>query len=75
MKKLIDLITDAGTGQISHTKIWTNIAYAVFTYAILSMVVSQNPPSIEMWLLYLGIVGGHNLLSKAVSMKYKKAGE
>jgi|GEM_PF-5547940 len=31
--RALDLITDAGTGQLSHTKLWTNIAYFSATLA------------------------------------------
>lgn len=69
-----DLITDAGTGQYSHTKIWTNIAYGAATFAFVRLVLSDTPPGLDIWLTYLGIVGGHNLASKIVSMKFKKDG-
>lgn len=69
--KIIDLIVDPGTGMYSHTKLWTHIAYATVTATFLHMSVSGNPPGLDLWLVYLGIVGGHGLLSKFLSLKYK----
>lgn len=71
MAKLSDLVTDCTTGNYSHTKIWTNIAYCSATIAFL--VCSFHPDKqigVEIWFAYLGIVGGHNLGSKYLSMKY-----
>lgn len=53
------------SGKFSHTKLWTNVAYAAATYKFINDAV---PPDI--WLIYLGVVGAHGLLSKAVSIKY-----
>lgn len=69
--KIIDLIVDPGTGMYSHTKLWTHIAYATVTATFLHMSVSGNPPGLDLWLVYLGIVGGHGLVSKFLSLKYK----
>lgn len=69
--KISDLIVDPGTGQYSHTKIWTNIAYLVVTFAFIKTTLSSTEINMGMWLLYLCIVGGHSSLSKLISMKYK----
>ncbi len=69
--KIIDLITDVSTGQLSHTKLWANIAYLAATLAFLRVtLVSSEPSNPEIWLIYLGIVGAHNLSSKLLSLKY-----
>lgn len=69
--RLIELITDCTTGNLSHTKIWTNVAYFAATIAFMyEAIFSGNPFSWEMWLIYLGTLGGHNVLSKLLSMKY-----
>lgn len=74
--KAIDLITDAGTGQCSHTKLWANIAYCSATLVFLRWgIFAPEPPSEWMWLIYLGVVGGHTVLSKLVSLKYAKPEE
>lgn len=53
------------SGNLSHTKLWTNIAYLAAT---VKFIIQDAPPDI--WLIYLGVVGAHGLLSKAVSIKY-----
>jgi hypothetical protein len=69
--KLADLITDCGTGQCSHTKLWANVAYCAATLAFLRHALfTAEPPSAEIWLIYLGVVGVHNGYSKLLSMKY-----
>lgn len=71
MNRLIDLITDCATGQLSHTKLWTNIAYLVATVAFLRLaILSDTPIDSEIWLIYLGVVGAHNVSSKILSLKY-----
>lgn len=74
--KLNGLIIDSATGQCSHTKLWSNIAYLAATIVFLRWgVLSEQPPSEWMWLIYLGVVGGHTVLSKLVSLKYAKQEE
>lgn len=34
-----DLITDAGTGQVSHTKLWSNLGLVVVTLAVIALTV------------------------------------
>lgn len=53
-------------GGISHTKFWSNLAYAVATFKF------AITPDLEadIWLAYLGIVGGAAMASKFIQMKY-----
>ena len=67
--KFADLITDAGTGMISHTKLWANIAYCSATGAFLYMVY-QNTATAEVWLIYLASIGSSTTVSKLLSLKY-----
>lgn len=64
-----DLITDAGTGQTSNTKIFSIIAYSSVTYAVLNADFS-GPTFPELVLVYLGVVGGATTASKFLSLKY-----
>lgn len=66
---LSDLIKDAGTGQMSHTKVWANVAYATATVAFGYMVYT-NTATAEIWLIYLGGIGASATLSKLLSLKY-----
>ncbi len=69
--KVSDLIRDPGTGQLSQTKLWTNIAYCTATVSFLYPIfVSKAPADNEALLIYLTIVGGHCALSKFLSLKY-----
>jgi len=65
----IDLITDCATGQLSHTKLWTNIAYCATTMSFVHITVTSGFNE-WLWIIYLGVVGGHNIASKLISMKY-----
>lgn len=68
---LSDLITDPGTGMLSHTKLWAHVAYLVVTLAFVKVTFTTPEPDLTVWLLYLCVVGGHSSLSKLISMKYK----
>lgn len=65
----MDLITDAGTNQVSHTKLWNNIANATATGSFIYEVY-KNQDSEWLWLIYLGVVGGSALVSKLLSLRY-----
>jgi len=68
--RLSNLICSSGTSEISHTKLWTNIAYLAATIAFLRANWGEAPASPEIWLYYLGVVGGHGAVSKLIAMKY-----
>lgn len=63
---LKDLITDANGKTLSHTKIWSNIAYLAGTYKFIIADVNA-----DIWLIYLGIVGSATVASKYLSLRYK----
>lgn len=63
MKMLISLIGNPANGQLSHSKLWANIAAAVMTAKFL-----LNPdPSLDLWLAYGGMVGGYALIRRGVA--------
>ncbi|MFZ5529443.1 MAG: hypothetical protein ACOY4U_00065 [Pseudomonadota bacterium] len=64
-----DLIVDAGTGMVSHTKLWANVCYAACTAAF-GWQVYHNTATDMIWLIYLGCVGTSATASKWLSMKY-----
>jgi hypothetical protein len=66
---LRDLIVDPGTGQLSHTKVWSNIAYLTTTAAF-GLQAWTGTLDAEIWLIYLGVVGAHGSISKWISLKY-----
>ena len=67
--KLADLITDAGTGMVSHTKLWANVAYSAATGAFLYMSYAGTA-SADIWLIYLVSIGASATASKLLSLKY-----
>lgn len=56
--------TNPATGQASHTKIWTNIAYAAITYKF----ITASEQLEWMWWAYGGIVGGFALIRRGLSI-------
>lgn len=63
--KISDLFTDVD-GSLSHTKIWSNIAYACGTYKF--AITPDIAP--DVWLIYLGVVGSAQVASKFLSLRY-----
>lgn len=62
---ILDIIKNPATGKVSHSKLWTNIACAVATYKFFLL----PEPSVEIWGVYLGIVGGYAVARSWVSVK------
>ncbi len=68
---LKEMFLSPSTGEVSHTKLWTNIAYLVATIAFIKFNFTENPKDLlDMWLVYLTIIAGNGTLSKFISMKY-----
>lgn len=69
---LRDLVTDPATGRLSSTRPWYHVACAAAT--VLFVRAGWNGElSSEIWLIYLGSVGGFAALSKALSLRYQGA--
>ena len=62
---VLDIIRNPATGKVSHSKLWANIACAAGTYKFLIL----PDPSVEVWAVYLGIVGGYAVARSLVSVK------
>ncbi len=67
--KLSDLLKDAGTGQLSHTKLWANVAYLSATVSFCWMSYKGTATG-EIWIIYLGVLGVHGAASKLIGLKY-----
>ena len=50
-------------GNLSHTKVWSNIAYVVATYIVIKLTIN-NTLTEDYFLWYLTIVAGHTAISK-----------
>lgn len=61
--QLFGLIGNPKTGQISHSKLWANIAAAVFTY---KFAIQANAPEWQWW-AYGAMVGGYGLAKRAIA--------
>lgn len=57
IQRLMELVTDPKDGTLSHTRCGMIIAGTTFTY---KMAVDL-PDSWELWLVYLGTVGGYGI--------------
>jgi predicted small integral membrane protein len=66
---LLDLITDAGTKRLSHTKLWANVGYAAATAAFLKQAW-MGTANADIWWAYLACVAGATTASKYLSMRY-----
>lgn len=69
-----DLITDPVTGTTSHTKLWSNIAFAAATIIVIGLAWKGNL-STEMFGIYLAVVGVSTTASKYLSRKYSAPGD
>ena len=72
---LTDLVTDSqDPSRLSHTKLWSNIAYAAATLVFL-LEAWKGTLTSDIWLVYLAVVGAHTTASKFLSMKYGKTSD
>ena len=62
---IFDIFKNPATGKVSHSKLWANVACAAGTYKFLIL----PDPSMEVWAVYLGIVGGYAVARSLVSVK------
>lgn len=69
---LAEMFESHGSGKISHTKFWSNVAYLVGTISFIKINFSEHPPEYlpELWLFFLGVIGGNSAVSKWISLKY-----
>ncbi|MCV6744141.1 hypothetical protein OIG14_11160 [Neisseria meningitidis] len=63
--RILDIFKNPATGNVSHSKLWANVACAAGTFKF----VVLPDPSAEIWAVYLGIVGGYAVARSFVSVK------
>lgn len=63
--RILDIFKNPVTGNVSHSKLWANVACAAGTFKF----VMLPDPSAEIWAVYLGIVGGYAVARSFVSIK------
>lgn len=66
------LINSEGSGELSHTKLWSNVAFLAATLGF-AWKVYKGSDSPEIWFIYLGIVGASTAAHKLIAMKYGSA--
>lgn len=66
--RLSDLVRDAGTGMLSHTKLWAHVGYGALTAAFLRDAWGGGLTDMKM-LAYGAIVAGSATASKWLSLK------
>ena len=57
------LFTNPTTGDISHTKLWANVAALVMTVKFARMEL----PDLELWWAYGAMVGGYALIRRGIA--------
>ena len=63
LRWLSGLISNPATGQISHTKLWANIAAGCLTYKFI-----QTADAAEwLWWAYGSMVGGYALIKRGIA--------
>lgn len=70
--RLTDLVTDAATGRVSHTKLWRNVAFAVATLAI-TLAAIRGTLTADLFVVYLGVVAGSATAASWLSFKHGTA--
>lgn len=63
LKWLAGLISNPATGQISHTKLWANVAAGVMTWKFAAM---PDAPEWAWW-TYGAMVGGYALIKRGIA--------
>lgn len=63
IKWLGGLISNPATGQISHTKLWANIAACAMTT---KFALTENPPE-WLWWAYGAMVGSYALIKRGIA--------
>lgn len=59
------LAGNEATGAPSHTKIWASVACAAATWKFIHI----PEPSVDIWMAYLGLVGGYALGRRWIAAK------
>lgn len=65
------LVNNVATGQLSHSKLWANVAAAAATYKFIALPDLDA----EIWVAYLGIVGGYAVAMKWIAAKHENGSE
>lgn len=65
MNKLLELFTNPQTNRLSHTRLWANVASCIATIQF----VRLNTDDWQLWLVYLGCVGGYAVARRFLAVR------
>ena len=63
------LFIDAFTGQVSHTKFWSNVGHAL-ACGLFAFSVITGDASTELWFIFGTLVMGNATANKLLNIKY-----
>jgi hypothetical protein len=66
--KFTDLVCDAKTGRLRETLLWSNVGKAIAAWALVYNVLHQSDTEM-LWLIVMGILTAHELLSRYLSQR------
>jgi len=61
--KAVEMVSDADTGRISHTKLATATGHLVGTYWFCALN-ARDPFDLDLWIVYFCVVVGHHQVNK-----------
>ena len=64
--RLAELISNAETGRLSHSKLWANVACLAATGMFIYQGIKATLTT-ETWLIYLGVVGGYSAALRGIA--------
>ena len=65
---LFSMVKNPVSGEVSKTDFFSVVAYSVATGFFAWKNIAE-PFNAELWIIYLGVVGGHNVLNKIVATR------
>lgn len=63
-----DLVCDVKSGRLRETLLWSNVGKAIAAWALVYNVVNKSDTEM-LWLIVMGILTAHELLSRYLSQK------
>jgi hypothetical protein len=71
--KFVDSLITAHNGKVSHTRLWSNVAYSVATGIVIYLTINDKLTH-EYFFTYLAVVACHASASKLIATKESKDG-
>lgn len=71
LRQLWEHLTHGADGKPSTLTLWTSVAYATATFVVIKQTM-ESTLSTELFLVYLGVVGGHTFAARAFNSYVNK---